>query len=90
MRQRARGLAFAALAAVFADRPDSCAFKLVPIHESEQSFYWPGEHDRCHVLAKKVIVLHGGLFSRDDVTLDDLRKVVRSASERAQREVSSN
>ena len=31
----------------------------------------------CHVLAKKVIVLHGGLFSRDDVTLDDLRKVDR-------------
>ena len=31
----------------------------------------------CHVLAKKVIVLHGGLFSRDDVTLDDLRKVNR-------------
>ena len=31
----------------------------------------------CYVLGKKIIVLHGGLFSRDDVTLDDLRKVDR-------------
>ena len=31
----------------------------------------------CYVLGKKIIVLHGGLFSRDDVTLDDLRKIDR-------------
>jgi serine/threonine-protein phosphatase 5 len=30
-----------------------------------------------YVLAKKVIVLHGGLFSSDDVTLDDIRKIDR-------------
>jgi serine/threonine-protein phosphatase 5 len=31
----------------------------------------------AHCLARKVIVLHGGLFSRDGVTLDDLRKIDR-------------
>jgi len=31
----------------------------------------------CHVIAKKVFVVHGGLFSKDDVTLDDIRKVHR-------------
>jgi len=31
----------------------------------------------CYCLAGKIIVLHGGLFSRDDVTLDDLRKIDR-------------
>jgi len=31
----------------------------------------------CYCLGGHVIVLHGGLFSRDDVTLDDLRKVDR-------------
>ena len=30
-----------------------------------------------YVLAKKVIVLHGGLFSSDDVTLDDIRRIDR-------------
>ena len=47
-----RVLRVLALAATLAERPDSCAFKLVPINESEQHFYWPGENDRCHVLAK--------------------------------------
>lgn len=32
----------------------------------------------AHVLNKRVIVVHGGLFSRDGVTLDDLRKIDRS------------
>ena len=31
----------------------------------------------CYCLGGHTIVLHGGLFSRDDVTLDDLRKVDR-------------
>lgn len=31
----------------------------------------------CHVINSKVFVVHGGLFSKDDVTLDDLRKVNR-------------
>ena len=31
----------------------------------------------CHSVAGKVFVTHGGLFSRDDVTLDELRKVER-------------
>lgn len=31
----------------------------------------------AYCLGSKVIVLHGGLFSRDDVTLEDLRKVDR-------------
>ncbi|GBF88948.1 hypothetical protein Rsub_01447 [Raphidocelis subcapitata] len=30
------------------------------------------------VISDKVLVLHGGLFSRDDVSLDDLRKVHRN------------
>jgi serine/threonine-protein phosphatase 5 len=30
------------------------------------------------VLNRKVLVLHGGLFSKDGVTLDDLRKVERN------------
>lgn len=29
------------------------------------------------VLKQKVLVLHGGLFSKDGVTLDDLRKINR-------------
>lgn len=32
------------------------------------------------VLKKKVLVVHGGLFSKDGVTLDDLRKVERNRS----------
>merc|ERR1719230_2389689 len=28
----------------------------------------------CHVINKKVFVVHGGLFSRDNVALDDIRK----------------
>lgn len=31
----------------------------------------------AHCLASKVLVLHGGLFSKDDVTLDDIRKIER-------------
>ena len=31
----------------------------------------------CVVLGGKVIVMHGGLFSRDDVTLDDIRAIDR-------------
>jgi len=31
----------------------------------------------CHVINKTVMVNHGGLFSRDDVTLEDIRKVNR-------------
>ena len=31
----------------------------------------------AYVLNSRVIVLHGGLFSRDDVTLDDIRKINR-------------
>ncbi|CAG0913741.1 unnamed protein product [Notodromas monacha] len=32
----------------------------------------------CHLLNDKVLVMHGGLFSKDDVTLDDIRKVDRN------------
>eukprot|EP00435_Cladocopium_sp_Y103_P005009 s3972_g1.t1 len=31
----------------------------------------------CHVINQQVFVVHGGLFSRDDVTLDAIRKVNR-------------
>merc|ERR1719450_1549889 len=31
----------------------------------------------CHVINNKVFVVHGGLFSKDNVTLDDIRKVNR-------------
>lgn len=31
----------------------------------------------CHLINKKVFLVHGGLFSKDDVTLDDIRKVNR-------------
>ena len=31
----------------------------------------------AYVLNSRVIVLHGGLFSNDDVTLDDIRKINR-------------
>lgn len=31
----------------------------------------------CHVLNKKVFVVHGGLFSSDDVKLDDIAKIKR-------------
>lgn len=30
-----------------------------------------------HIIHKKVMVMHGGLFSEDGVTLDDIRKVDR-------------
>lgn len=30
-----------------------------------------------HVINKKILVVHGGLFSKDGVTLDDLRKIPR-------------
>lgn len=32
----------------------------------------------CHVLNKKVLVVHGGLFSRDAISLDDLRSIDRN------------
>lgn len=32
----------------------------------------------CHLLNKRVLVMHGGLFSKDNVTLDDLRKIERN------------
>jgi serine/threonine-protein phosphatase 5 len=31
----------------------------------------------CHCINRKVFVVHGGLFSKDNVTLDDIRKVNR-------------
>ncbi|KAI8097419.1 Metallo-dependent phosphatase-like protein [Halteromyces radiatus] len=31
----------------------------------------------AHVIQHKILVVHGGLFSRDDVTLDDIRKIDR-------------
>ncbi|KAI9022292.1 Serine/threonine-protein phosphatase-like protein 5 [Phycomyces nitens] len=33
----------------------------------------------AHVIGNKILVVHGGLFSRDDVTLDDIRKIDRLA-----------
>ncbi|KAI8338341.1 Metallo-dependent phosphatase-like protein [Chlamydoabsidia padenii] len=33
----------------------------------------------AHVIQHKILVVHGGLFSRDDVTLDDIRKIDRLA-----------
>lgn len=32
----------------------------------------------CHLLNKRVLVMHGGLFAKDDVTIDDLRKIERN------------
>jgi len=32
----------------------------------------------CHLLNNKVLVMHGGLFSSDEVTIDDLRNVERN------------
>lgn len=32
----------------------------------------------CHLLNKRVLVMHGGLFSQDNVTIDDLRKIDRN------------
>lgn len=31
----------------------------------------------CHVINKKIMVVHGGLFAKDDVKLDDIRKINR-------------
>ncbi|XP_062498876.1 serine/threonine-protein phosphatase 5-like, partial [Corticium candelabrum] len=31
----------------------------------------------CHLINRRVLVMHGGLFSRDDVTIDDIRQVDR-------------
>ena len=31
----------------------------------------------AHLINQKILVVHGGLFSRDDVTLDDIRKIDR-------------
>lgn len=32
----------------------------------------------CHVINSQIFVVHGGLFSQDDVTLDDIRKIDRN------------
>lgn len=32
----------------------------------------------CHLLNNRVLVMHGGLFSSDEVTIDDLRNVERN------------
>lgn len=32
----------------------------------------------AHCINKRVLVMHGGLFSEDDVTLDDIRKIERN------------
>ena len=32
----------------------------------------------CHLLDNKVLVMHGGLFAKDDITLDDIRKTERN------------
>ncbi|XP_066995119.1 serine/threonine-protein phosphatase 5 [Anabrus simplex] len=32
----------------------------------------------AHLINKKVLAMHGGLFSRDDVTLDDIKKIDRN------------
>ncbi|CAG8774914.1 2558_t:CDS:2, partial [Acaulospora colombiana] len=31
----------------------------------------------AHLINQKILVVHGGLFSRDEVTLDDIRKIDR-------------
>lgn len=31
----------------------------------------------CHVINKKIMVVHGGLFAKDGVTLDEIRKINR-------------
>lgn len=33
----------------------------------------------AHCLNNRVLVMHGGLFSRDDVTLEEIRKINRCA-----------
>merc|ERR1712066_1007489 len=32
----------------------------------------------CHCINQRVLVMHGGLFAKDDVTLDDIRKTERN------------
>lgn len=32
----------------------------------------------CHCLNKRVLCMHGGLFSNDNVKLDDIRKIERN------------
>jgi len=32
----------------------------------------------CHLVNKRVLAMHGGLFSKDDVTLDDIRAIDRN------------
>lgn len=32
----------------------------------------------CHCINKKILVMHGGLFSSDNVTLEDLRRIERN------------
>lgn len=32
----------------------------------------------CHCINQKVLVMHGGLFSKDNITLDDIRKTERN------------
>lgn len=32
----------------------------------------------CHCINRRVLVMHGGLFAQDNVTLDDLRNIERN------------
>lgn len=32
----------------------------------------------CHLINSRILVMHGGLFSRDSVTLDELRAIERN------------
>lgn len=32
----------------------------------------------CHCISKRVLVMHGGLFAQDNVTLDDIRQIERN------------
>ncbi|XP_061395103.1 serine/threonine-protein phosphatase 5 [Musca vetustissima] len=40
-----------------------------------QAFNWL---PLCHCINKKILVMHGGLFSSDDVSLEDLRRIDRN------------
>ena len=44
----------------------------------KETFWWL---PLAHVLNKRVLVVHGGLFSQDNVKLDDIRAVNRYRSE---------
>lgn len=54
--------------------PDACRYN------QEMADYFTGVYNWLplgHVIHKKVMVNHGGLFSQDGVTLDDIRAVDR-------------